>query len=63
VKRRAEIETRLLELERDIEKQRTGIWLAEHERETLRNELRWFLYAADKAPSPRELAGQQQVLH
>jgi hypothetical protein len=37
---RVEIETRLLELERRIEVSRTVIWLAEHEREQLRHELR-----------------------
>lgn len=46
---RAEIEQRLLELERDIERHRTGIWLAEHERETLRHELRRHLQTEIKA--------------
>ena len=36
---RAELEARLLELERDIEKSKTAIWLAEHERLQLRTEL------------------------
>lgn len=45
---RAELEQRLLELERSIEASRTAIWLAEHEREQLRFELRRLLHAEGK---------------
>jgi hypothetical protein len=37
---RPELEQRLIELERDIEKSKTAQWLAEFEREQLRFELR-----------------------
>jgi hypothetical protein len=37
---RPEIEAKLIELERSIEQHRTGIWLAEFERDQLRHELR-----------------------
>jgi hypothetical protein len=49
---RAELETRLLELEREIEKHRTGIWLAEFEREQLRTALRRLIAAESKADTP-----------
>jgi hypothetical protein len=37
---RAELEQRLIELERDIQKAKTAIWLAERQRLQLRFELR-----------------------
>jgi hypothetical protein len=37
---RAEIEAKLIELERDIQKAKTAIWLAERQRLQLRFELR-----------------------
>ncbi|GEM_PF-4546715 len=40
---RAELEQRLIDLERSIEASKTAIWLAEHEREQLRFELRRML--------------------
>jgi hypothetical protein len=46
---RPEIEQRLIDLEHEIEKHRTGIWLAEHDRETLRQELRRLIHAEGKA--------------
>jgi hypothetical protein len=49
---RAEIESRLIELERQVEQHRTGIWLAEHERLPLLNDLRRLLQAESKAPTP-----------
>jgi hypothetical protein len=45
---REEIETRLLELERQIEQHRTGIWLGEFEREQLRTALRRLIAAETK---------------
>jgi hypothetical protein len=45
---REEIEQRLIALERSIEASKTAQWLAEHERETLRHELRLALYAETK---------------
>ncbi|MEA3196292.1 MAG: hypothetical protein QOF32_344 [Gammaproteobacteria bacterium] len=42
---RAEIEQRLIDLERQIEQHRTGIWLAEFEREQLRTKLRRLMHA------------------
>lgn len=47
----AELEQRLIDLERQIEQHRTGIWLAEHERLTLLNELRRIL---NKDTTPNE---------
>jgi hypothetical protein len=49
---RPDIESRLIELERQIEQHRTGIWLAEHERLTLLNELRQLMQAESKAGAP-----------
>ena len=49
---RAEIEQRLIDLEREIEQHRTGVWLAEFEREQLRTELRRHLQAESKVPAP-----------
>ena len=46
---RADLEARLLKLERDIEKAKTAIWLAEHEREQLRFDPRRLLQAEAKA--------------
>jgi hypothetical protein len=46
---RAELEQRLIDLERSIEGHRTAIWLAEQEREQLRFELRRFMQAEAKA--------------
>jgi hypothetical protein len=43
---RAELEKRLQELAVDIEAAQTRIWLAEHDRETLRHELRRLLHGA-----------------
>ena len=48
---RPELEQRLIDLERSIEVHRTGIWLAEHEREQLRTELRRHLQAESNAPT------------
>ena len=45
---RAELEARLLELERTIEASKTAQWLAEFERDQLRHELRLALYAETK---------------
>lgn len=45
---RPELEQRLIDLEREIEVHRTGIWLAEHEREQLRTELRRLMHADGK---------------
>jgi hypothetical protein len=42
---RPELEQRLIELERSIEQHRTGIWLAEHERLPLLNDLRRLIHA------------------
>ena len=47
---RPEIEQRLIELERQIEQHRTGIWLAEFERDQLRNELRLLIHGKADAP-------------
>lgn len=46
---RAELEQRLIDLERSIEGHRTAIWLAEHEREEARFELRRLLQTEAKA--------------
>lgn len=46
---RTELEQRLIDLERSIEGHRTAIWLAEHEREEARFELRRILLADAKA--------------
>jgi hypothetical protein len=40
---RPELEQRLIDIEHRIEQSRTAIWLAEHEREELRFELRRLL--------------------
>ncbi|HEX3915540.1 MAG TPA: hypothetical protein VHW71_18730 [Steroidobacteraceae bacterium] len=47
---RAELEQRLIELERSIEASKTAIWLAEHERLQLLNELRRLINAESKTP-------------
>jgi hypothetical protein len=49
---RAELEQRLIDLDRRIEASKTAIWLAEHEREQLRFELRRLLQAEAKAGPP-----------
>jgi hypothetical protein len=46
---RTELEQRLIELEHHIEQHRTGIWLAEFERDELRFELRRAMQAESKA--------------
>src|SRR5579859_1767088 len=49
---RAELEQRLIDLERSIEASKTAIWLAEHEREQLRFELRRMLNKETPTRSP-----------
>jgi hypothetical protein len=50
---RAEIESRILEIEHRIEQSRTVIWLSERERDELRFELRRLIHAEDsKAATP-----------
>jgi hypothetical protein len=44
---RAELETRLLEIARDIEAAQTVVFLREHERETLRHALRLAIHAEE----------------
>lgn len=48
---RAELEQRLVELERQAERHRTGLWLAEQERLLLLNELRHLQHAEVKVPA------------
>jgi hypothetical protein len=49
---RAEIESKLLELERRIEQSKTVTWLAERERDELRFELRRVIHAEAAAAAP-----------
>jgi hypothetical protein len=49
---RNELETRILEIERDIEQHRTAVWLCEHEREQLRHSLRKLINDESKAATP-----------
>ncbi len=44
---RAELERRLVDLDREIELRRTAIWLADQERETLRHELRRLIHISN----------------
>jgi hypothetical protein len=46
---RPEIERRLAELAAEIEQEQTRIWLAEHQREQLRHELRRAIHAEEAA--------------
>lgn len=47
----AEIESRLIEIAREIEAAQTKVWLCEFEREQLRTELRRHLQAESNAPT------------
>jgi outer membrane protein TolC len=49
---RAEVERRLAELAAEIEQAQTRMWPAEHQRETLRHELRRLINAESKAAIP-----------